>query len=177
MMDERMTCQVCGRKILARQGSIAHHGYTRPGSGWQTGSCPGAKYSPFENHKDRLAAIRNAQAERATFLRDLAQEANEGKAGVTVRWTEYLKEARYNSRPRVAIVDDLAAFAALVVAEPQVMRMRPMFSFAEARRIYVSGLTDSARQCEDFVKEADKRLAGWKYTHRYDRPNKAWVAA
>lgn len=42
------TCQICGRDIKAKSGKIAHHGYTRPGMGWQTGSCEGARHQPLE---------------------------------------------------------------------------------------------------------------------------------
>jgi len=44
----RMTCQVCGRKIQANTGAIAHHGYERPSIGWQTSSCDGARHLPLE---------------------------------------------------------------------------------------------------------------------------------
>lgn len=40
-------CQVCGRQIEANTGKIALHGYTRK-RGWQTASCGGAKYLPYE---------------------------------------------------------------------------------------------------------------------------------
>lgn len=42
------TCQICGRGILAEGGTIAHHGYRRPGDGYQSPSCPGALKLPFE---------------------------------------------------------------------------------------------------------------------------------
>jgi len=48
------TCQICGRPILAERGNIAHHGYQRPGTGWQTQSCFGAMHLPFEVSRDRL---------------------------------------------------------------------------------------------------------------------------
>lgn len=48
------TCQICGRPILAERGTIAHHGYERPGQGWQTASCFGAMHLPFEVSRDRL---------------------------------------------------------------------------------------------------------------------------
>lgn len=48
------TCQICGRPILAERGNIAHHGYQRPGDGWQTASCFGAMHLPFEVSRDRL---------------------------------------------------------------------------------------------------------------------------
>lgn len=49
-------CQICGRAILAYTGLIAHHGYTRPGDGWQTASCHGARELPYENDSAVLAA-------------------------------------------------------------------------------------------------------------------------
>ena len=48
------TCQICGRPILAERGKIAHHGYTRPGDGWQSASCYGAMALPFEISRDAL---------------------------------------------------------------------------------------------------------------------------
>jgi hypothetical protein len=50
------TCQICGRPILAERGNIAHHGYQRPGDGWQTASCYGAMKLPFEISRDALGA-------------------------------------------------------------------------------------------------------------------------
>lgn len=47
-------CQICGRLIQAKNGRVAHHGYTRPGDGWQTPSCMGAKYRPYEVACDAL---------------------------------------------------------------------------------------------------------------------------
>jgi hypothetical protein len=52
-----MTCQCCGRQIFAQRGKIAHHGYERPGYGWQTASCMGALYLPFEVDRERLADL------------------------------------------------------------------------------------------------------------------------
>ena len=58
MTNEKLknTCQICGRPIKAKNGLIAHHGYKRPdrGSGWQTASCPGARYLPYEISCDCL---------------------------------------------------------------------------------------------------------------------------
>lgn len=48
------TCQICGRPILAETGLIAHHGYRRPGDGFQTASCYGARELPFEVSRDCL---------------------------------------------------------------------------------------------------------------------------
>jgi len=57
------TCQICGRIIKAPAGVIAHHGYKRPGGGWQTSSCMGAKHLAYELSCDRIAAaIQSVQA-------------------------------------------------------------------------------------------------------------------
>lgn len=48
------TCQICARAIHAGTGMIAHHGYERPGRGWQTASCMGARELPFEVSRDAL---------------------------------------------------------------------------------------------------------------------------
>lgn len=51
----KTTCQICGREIKANTGLIAHHGYQRPyQAGYQTASCAGAKYLPYEKSCDRL---------------------------------------------------------------------------------------------------------------------------
>jgi hypothetical protein len=44
---------------------IAHHGYRRPGQGWQTASCFGARWRPYEVASDALPrAIERAMAYR-----------------------------------------------------------------------------------------------------------------
>jgi hypothetical protein len=51
------TCQICGRAIKANTGLIAHHGYKRPyEQHYQTRSCFGARYAPYEVAHDALDA-------------------------------------------------------------------------------------------------------------------------
>ena len=70
-----MHCQCCGRAILANLGTIAHHGYERPGHGWQTSSCMGAKRLPFE-------VDRAALGEMIGFLRDRLARNVEHRAAI-----------------------------------------------------------------------------------------------
>lgn len=42
------TCPVCFRPIAVKNKLMAHHGYERPGYGWQTPSCPGTRFEPLE---------------------------------------------------------------------------------------------------------------------------------
>jgi phage-related protein len=55
---KKTMCQVCGREIKAKTGLIAHHGYRRPyQQGWQTASCLGAQYEPYEVSCERLREV------------------------------------------------------------------------------------------------------------------------
>lgn len=60
MEKDRKECQICARQIKANTGTIAHHGYTRPGDGWQTASCMSAKYLSYEENRDRIPAVLDA---------------------------------------------------------------------------------------------------------------------
>ena len=68
-------CQICARAIKVKNGSIALHGYKRPRLGWQTASCIGARYRPYEVACDRIPyAIELAErfkAQREAFLHEL----------------------------------------------------------------------------------------------------------
>jgi len=67
-------CQICGRQIEANTGRIAKHGYKRPGQGWQTSSCYGAGYRPYEVACD---AIGQAIERTEKLLADVhAQQAD-----------------------------------------------------------------------------------------------------
>lgn len=52
----RLTCGCCFREIAvvggAPTGLMAHHGYERPGEGFQTASCPGIKFMPLQTTDD-----------------------------------------------------------------------------------------------------------------------------
>lgn len=81
-------CQICERRIklvhiphaALGQGNvtlarIAHHGFKRPGQGWQTSSCFGAKYEPYETNSDAIpiaiTAISNWRDMQKTALHAL----------------------------------------------------------------------------------------------------------
>lgn len=82
------TCQVCGRAIRAASGRIAHHGYQRPGGGWQTASCRGARHVPYEVGHDAL----DAWIEELTALyipetrKRIAGHLDSPPAQLDVRW-------------------------------------------------------------------------------------------
>jgi hypothetical protein len=48
-------CQCCATDVAVDDaGRTAHHGYTRPGYGWQTRSCIGARHAAYELAHDKL---------------------------------------------------------------------------------------------------------------------------
>lgn len=48
------TCPCCFRQIAVVRGTMAHHGYRRPGPGRQTASCPGVRFAPLEDSLEGL---------------------------------------------------------------------------------------------------------------------------
>jgi hypothetical protein len=60
-----MTCQICGKAHQEVGGKIAHHGYQRPGDGYQTASCSGARELRYEISRDAIPPVRDAMADAA----------------------------------------------------------------------------------------------------------------
>lgn len=91
------TCPVCFRSIAVVNGTMAHHGYERPGQGWQTASCPGIRFKPLEVSsaglewliaalRDRLTGLKHAYANQATVPEYLmAKRTYNGKLEKIVR--------------------------------------------------------------------------------------------
>lgn len=73
--EDITTCQICGRAIKSKMGIIAHHGYKRPGGGWQTASCLGARQLPYEVSCDAIppaiAHVRAYVEQQTAKLNDL----------------------------------------------------------------------------------------------------------
>jgi hypothetical protein len=73
------TCPVCFRGIAVVRGTMAHHGYERPGIGFQTASCPGVRFKPLEVSSEGLEWLigslrRNlAHAQESHLKRDALQ--------------------------------------------------------------------------------------------------------
>lgn len=72
------TCPVCMRPVAVLRGTMAHHGYQRPGHGFQTASCAGIQFEPLEvspkgleyvvrTLNERLQADEKALAQQATL--------------------------------------------------------------------------------------------------------------
>ena len=152
------TCQFCGREIKAKLGTIALHGYRRPGQGWQTGSCWGAKHRPYEVACDQLTIYVASLAKSVEVLRErIAKPITELRLTIA-------REKRVESH------EDREARMRTVTAENfDNLRMEyPIFacingySWGACVARYVDKLSAQLRAAEREYAEQAKRLADWK---------------
>lgn len=93
-------CQICAREIKARTGVIAHHGYQRPGNGWQTSSCLGARYLPYEESRDRIPEVKATyEGLLTTYKARLEDTLNNPPEEITENLTYRFNEAETYQRP------------------------------------------------------------------------------
>lgn len=74
------TCACCFRPIAVVTGTMAHHGYQRPGDGSQTRSCPGIQFKPLELSPDGLHFMLKSNQESKAESEKLLAEAPEIKS-------------------------------------------------------------------------------------------------
>ena len=85
------TCPCCFRLIAVVGEHMAHHGYKRPGLGFQTASCHGTRFAPLEVSSAGLVWLIGAlQAQLASLQMD--HSARERKTSLTVRQGNSLRE-------------------------------------------------------------------------------------
>jgi hypothetical protein len=113
----RKTCPCCNRPIAVGGGTMVHHGYERPGNGWQTSSCPGINFPPLEvssaglqwmieNHEARLTHTIQLQAEKDT-LESLQISIAGEKATITKASSRWDRSFRSYEARLVADIQDL----------------------------------------------------------------------
>lgn len=147
------TCQICGRAIKANTGVIAHHGYKRPGHGWQTRSCFGAHYRAYEVACDALPhAIESVEAFR--LLKQTALDKHLAEPPLVLKY--YRRD--YNSRDRHIFMGD--------VDRPEDFRpgdtnYRPG-SYANLYDNIRRNLASDIRGATEQLDYLRKRLADWK---------------
>jgi hypothetical protein len=146
------TCQICGRPVKSGKGVIAHHGYKRPGNGWQTASCYGARKAPYEVSCDAIpGAIARAESyieSTTALIADLKQNP-----------PETIKAQRYVG---------MKGYQPITVERPE------GFVYDTSRRSYrinaydtelykkVADLESGIRFAQIDVKFLNERLANWK---------------
>ena len=159
----QMTCQACGRLIRSAYGIIAHHGYERPGSGWQTASCMGAKEEPLEvSNLILLAAIRHHEL-RIGELREKIAGVEAGTLPVIVTWSPNSWERLKKNSVSFNVTRE--NFEALKAEKPGVF---PFYmSFESHRDNYLGQLAGYLRHWRAGLAECSKRNDGWKPTMKF----------
>lgn len=102
MTEQTWHCQICARAIKAKSGLIAHHGYQRPGDGWQTASCMGAKFGPYELACDRIQSAIDAVTAHIKKVEDYLPILHAGPEtlgtmdGYPKKYVEYTRPEGFN---------------------------------------------------------------------------------
>jgi hypothetical protein len=172
-----MHCQCCGKVHLANNGLMAHHGYTRPGVGWQTASCYGARYVPFEVSRDRLATlIDDLRAYRKRVEQHLADvKADRKEIHVTFTDSRVLDKNKRYGKTMVSVTRDTWD-AVKAENEPHAAYGTFPMDFESVKNRKLNELQKDIEATALYIKEQVKRFNGWKQTHKWDDANKGWVA-
>lgn len=92
-------CQICARDIKANTGLIAHHGYQRPGNGWQTASCMGAKALPYEQSRDLIPTVITSYKGSLEHQKAYEQELLATPPATITTMARYYRESETLTRP------------------------------------------------------------------------------
>lgn len=115
------TCQICARNIKANTGTIAHHGYQRPGSGWQSASCDGAKQLPYQVSRSFIPVVIERYKLHAANQEHLADEMLikptatitrhhiSGRTGKEISTEDFIKPPEFD--PYVAVNSGARSFS------------------------------------------------------------------
>ncbi|MET4240332.1 hypothetical protein [Bradyrhizobium sp. RT10b] len=171
-----MTCQCCGKRYLANTGTIAHHGYQRPGGGWQTASCSGAKFAPFEVSRDRLGVL-------ITGLKNWKASAIESRAKVEaeqepvrITFTDYTAKAdAWGRRPAKSADVTRETFAAIRAEnEASLRRYSWAHDFDSIKERDLQARAADIKNVTEEIEAQQARFDGWKQTHGWDDTKKEW---
>lgn len=163
-----MTCQCCGRGIFANTGKIAHHGYERPGHGWQTGSCVGALELPFEVSRERLHTLITSWEVRRTQM--IASRRKVMSERAPVKTTVYDlsqprgRDGKHPLKQLEITRDNFADHA----------KELQYASFDDLLKVAVDKRARDIKNITNAIAEQQARFDGWKQTH--ERKGNEWVA-
>jgi hypothetical protein len=159
---DRMVCQCCGRKILANMGSIAHHGYERPGYGWQSASCSGAKELPFEASRDALGkmivVLKGMQKRMKKARKDCADEASPIRREWRIGWHKDAEKGEFEfSRANFDSAEGQKAKSAI----------GHYGDFDDLLKIELANRDSALRSIASDIKMHQARYDGWKKSHQW----------
>lgn len=168
-LAKSMTCQCCGRAIFAETGVIAHHGYQRPGGGWQTASCAGARELPFEVSRDALGRLIEA-------LKRWEAQAIEDRANVEAETAPVVVSFSDRSQPRDSVTGNHPTKTVELTRSTDVAATGLKGTFDDYK---ATDLRDRARSIEgvrDEITAQQARFDSWKQTHAWNDASKTWKA-
>lgn len=157
------TCQVCGRPIKASSfrgvsrwaGMIAHHGYRRPAAGWQTSSCLGARFAPYERSCDRLRQVIGLVEKHLAVARATLATSEFEPPAVLYRPDKSGRRFGFAPPPLIAVTRPVGFL-------PTARQDYMPDSYVTAYHAHLSALRSDVRGTEatlDFMRE---RLAAWR---------------
>lgn len=147
------TCQICARDIKALTGVIAHHGYKRPGNGWQTASCFGARYKPYEEACDALPLAINSAKNFLANQKRYLKEFTETPPETLSKQTSWAKQGEVYQRPEGFNTEE---------NEKQGSHRAWTYESEHSHRLYM--IKQSIKSAERDIDFMEKRLATWKVT-------------
>lgn len=165
-----MTCQCCGKRYLANTGTIAHHGYQRPGGGWQTASCMGAKYQPFESSRDRLGDLIAYLTKHRAGMRAALVESKAERTPIERSYKKRSADAW--KKAEVITVSFTRATWDAMLAERRAVGLYGTFD-----DLKTTDIGRQARQIAAITQEIthqQERFAAFKQTHRFVKETKEW---
>lgn len=178
-----MTCQCCGRKHLANRGWIAHHGYQRPGYGYQTASCFGAKALPFEVDRSKLGQWINMLKYTKLRMGQVLTEVVAERSPITLthsfidyRYGGRYGYAAYRKERTVKFNVTRANWNSVVAAEDNadIFRMKGWTNFEDMKLNDVESRIREINNIADDIKTQIKRYYNWKQTHKWNEEKKEW---
>jgi len=172
-----MTCQCCGRGILAETGVIAHHGFERPGTGWQTDSCYGARELPFEVSRDALGTYIEMIKQRIVWANEshARVEAEQGALTLRFRAKDAKRSMLGGGYEETVIAVTRATFDAAYAEylEKVAYRHSPDPTFDRIKAATLRQIESELKHLEQHRVQQQARYDGWSQTH--ERAGDLWV--
>jgi len=167
-----MTCQCCGRSILAESSVIAHHGYSRPFSGYQTSSCPGARALPFEVSRERLGEHIGLLKNHRKIMVELRANTASETGTIVWKFNDYSKQKMWGDRQKAYREVTRGTFSA-VLTETANMRRGCDPSFDDIKEGRLREIDNEVTAIVAELAWQEPRFSAWKQTHT--REGDAWV--
>ena len=171
-LAKTMTCQCCGRAIFAETGVIAHHGYQRPGGGWQTASCAGARELPFEVSRDALGRLIVSLKRWETDAVSMMAAVANGLVPVVVTIVDRTapRSRQTGDHPSKSVEVTRANFDEVRAANPGAF----YGDFDDLKEKDVAHRAREIAGVRDEIKAQQARFDGWTKTHDWNDAAQTW---